>query len=370
MKFWEFKAAADGKDPELMVYGDIAEWWGVDSKEFNTQLNAIEADNINVRINSYGGEVFTAQAIYSGLRRHSANITVYIDGIAASAASLIAMAGDTVIMPANAMLMIHNPLTGRYGNANDFREMADVLDKIRDALVTAYQAKSGLDSEGIIELLDAETWLTAQEAIDYGFADQLDPAMQVAASANRDTMIVNGMPVSLSRYDHADKMASMLPEKPSNSTGISAGDSNEEQKETKPMDLEKLKAEHPDLYKAVLAEGEGAGVEKERARIKAIEEMAMKGHEKLTAAAKFDTGVTAEAFAMEVIKAEKAKGSKFLAQRQEDADQIDDDAADAGANDGLEDEETVQAKKDKEELEAFAAAAAGSFNARAGHKSN
>lgn len=367
MKFWEFKAAANGKDHELMVYGDIAEWWGVDSKEFNTQLNAIEADNINVRINSYGGEVFTAQAIYSGLRRHKAHITVYIDGIAASAASLIAMAGDTVVMPANSMMMIHNPLTWMGGNANDMREMADVLDKIRDSIVSAYQAKTGMEPEAIIELLDAETWLTAQEAVDYGFADQLDPAMQVAASANRDTITVNGLKANFSRYLNAEKMIGMIPEKPSNTTGDSAGDKTEDRKEKKPMNLEQLKAEHPDLYNSVLAAGEQAGLEKERARIKAIEEMAMKGHEALITKAKFETGITAEAMAMEIIKAEKAKGGKFLNDRAADAAEIG-DASDSGANDGLETQQTADGKNDEAELKAFADAAVKSFNARAGHK--
>ena len=115
------------------------------------------------------------------------------------------MAGDTVVMPANSMMMIHNPLTWMGGNANDMREMADVLDKIRDSIVSAYQAKTGMEPEAIIELLDAETWLTAQEAVDYGFADQLDPAMQVAASANRDTITVNGLKANFSRYLNAEK---------------------------------------------------------------------------------------------------------------------------------------------------------------------
>lgn len=368
MKFWKFKAAANGKDPELMVYGDIAEWWGVDSKEFNTQLAGIESENINVRINSYGGEVFTAQAIYSALKRHPSKITVYIDGIAASAASLIAMAGDNVVMPANAMMMIHNPLSGRYGNANDMREMAELLDKIRDSLVPAYQAKSGLDAEAIIELLDAETWMTAQEAVEYGFADQLDPAIQVAASANRDNITINGLEADFSRYSNADKMIGMVSADSSNikPTG-SAGDNPEDRKEKTPMNLEKLKAEHPDLYAAVLAEGEKAGEAKERARIKAIEEMAMKGHETLIAQAKFDTAMTAEALAVEIIKAEKVKGQQFLSQREQDAAEIGASAA-SGANEGLENTDDAQKAQDEAELDAIAKAAGAAFSARNGHK--
>ena len=110
------------------------------------------------------------------------------------------------------------------------------------------------------------------------------------------------------------------------------------------MNLEQLKAEHPDLYNSVLAAGEQAGLEKERARIKAIEEMAMKGHEALITKAKFETGITAEAMAMEIIKAEKAKGGKFLNDRAADAAEIG-DASDSGANDGLETQQTADGKK-------------------------
>lgn len=154
MSFWQFKNldSAD-KDAELLVYGEISEYWGeVDSKSFAEKLKSVTSKNINVRINSPGGEVFAAQAIYSMLKRHSASVTVFIDGIAASAATIIAMAGDRVVMPENAMMMIHNPLTWMYGNANEMRETAELLDKVRETLLAVYRDKTGLDDEKLYQI--------------------------------------------------------------------------------------------------------------------------------------------------------------------------------------------------------------------------
>ena len=341
--FWSFKnIGAENKDPELLVYGEISEWYGVDSKSFAEQLKEINAKNINVRINSPGGEVFAASAIYSMLKRHPANITVYIDGIAASAASVIAMAGDKVIMPENAMMMIHNPLTWTYGNANEMREVADLLDKVREALVATYRDKTGMDDAAIIELLDAETYLTASEALEYGFIDEIETAVKVAATLTRNKMVVNG--VSLDPQRFAKMPDSWLNKPVSEDKPKPTGPAGKNQpKENKTMDLDQLKADHPELYTHVLAQGEQAGIDKERARIKAIEEMAMPGHEALTAKAKFDTGVTAEAFAVEVVRAEKASKQKFLNDRQADADDMQDPGADVNQPDPQ-----VSAKKQEE----------------------
>lgn len=125
--------------------------------------------------------MFAGQAIYSMLKRHKAQVKVYIDGLAASIASLVAMAGDKVIMPANAMMMIHNPWTWGAGNANDFRKLADDLDKIRESMIAAYENRSALTSEEIANLMDAETWLSAKDSLEYGFADEVEAAKDVAA---------------------------------------------------------------------------------------------------------------------------------------------------------------------------------------------
>jgi len=189
-KFWEIKNSADNTG-EVFIYGDIVSWkWDdtdVTAADFKKDLDALgDIKTLNVYINSYGGSVFQGQAIYSILQRHSAEKHVYVDGIAASIASLIAMAGDKIYMPANAMMMIHNPIARCVGNAQDMRKTADELDKIREAMLPAYLDKAGdkLTEDKLIELLDAETWLTAQDCLAYGLCNEVLEDKQVAACAD------------------------------------------------------------------------------------------------------------------------------------------------------------------------------------------
>jgi ATP-dependent Clp protease protease subunit len=147
-RFWNFKSL-DEKMGELTLYGEISNetWWGdeVTPKEFKSDLDNLgEIDTLNIYINSPGGDVFAGQTIYSILKRHKAHKNVYIDGLAASIASVIAMAGNTIFMPKNSMMMIHNPWTIGMGNASEFRKLAEDLDKIRESLIAAYEGHSAL----------------------------------------------------------------------------------------------------------------------------------------------------------------------------------------------------------------------------------
>lgn len=195
MKFW--KAYAKAEEPKvgkIDIYGDIVfgKWdkWTEDdvaASEFKDDLESLgDVDTISVSINSYGGDVFAGQAIHSMLRAHPAQVEVYVDGIAASIASVIAMAGDVVRMPVNAMLMVHNPWTFAIGNADYMRKMADDLDKIRESLVAAYMHKVGgkITEDELTALLDAETFLTAEESVSFGFADVVTEPVQIAAYAS------------------------------------------------------------------------------------------------------------------------------------------------------------------------------------------
>jgi ATP-dependent Clp protease protease subunit len=209
-KFWEFKAQSEEK-AELLLYGEIASssWWGdeVTPKEFNKDLEALgDVSEIKVFINSNGGDVFAGQAIYSMLKRHKAQVIAYVDGLAASIASVIAMAADIVVMPKNSMLMIHNPWTMGVGEAADFRKLADDLEKIRESIIVTYQAKSGLDREEVIRLMDAETWLSAEEALQMGFADQLEEEKLIAASAKGKFFKINGREFDLSKFKNPPKL--------------------------------------------------------------------------------------------------------------------------------------------------------------------
>lgn len=209
-KFWNFKAL-DENTAELTLYGEISDisWWGdeVTPKQFKEDLDALgDIDTLNVYINSPGGDVFAGQAIYSILKRHKATINVYVDGLAASIASLIAMAGDKVIMPANAMMMVHNPWTFAYGNANDFRKLADDMDKIRDSMVVAYESRSALTTDEIIELLDAETWLSAEDCLEYGFCDEIEETKEIAACVDTKYFsMYKNIPESLNEVENSDK---------------------------------------------------------------------------------------------------------------------------------------------------------------------
>lgn len=209
-KFWNFKAL-DENTAELTLYGEISDisWWGdeVTPKQFKEDLDALgDIDTLNVYINSPGGDVFAGQAIYSMLKRHKATINVYVDGLAASIASLIAMAGDKVIMPANAMMMVHNPWTFAFGNANDFRKLADDMDKIRDSMVVAYESRSALTTDEIIELLDAETWLSAEDCLEYGFCDEIEETKEIAACVDTKYFsMYKNIPESLNEVENSDK---------------------------------------------------------------------------------------------------------------------------------------------------------------------
>lgn len=188
MKSWySIQAKADQKAADISIYDEIG-YWGVTAKQFIGDLKALDATTIKLAINSPGGAVFDALAIYNALRQHPAAVEVTVMGVAASAASLVAMAGDRIVMPENAFMMIHNPLNFAYGNADDLREMADVLDKIGDSLVGIYVARTGLPDDEVRALLDAETWLNADEAVAKGFADELLPAFKAAASFDFDRL--------------------------------------------------------------------------------------------------------------------------------------------------------------------------------------
>ncbi len=181
MQSWYTIRARD-EGAELLIYDEIGAY-GVSAKSFLAELGELDPNTpLNLRLNSPGGSVFDAVAIYNALQRHEGTVTVTIDGIAASAASYIAMAGDTVVMPENAFLMIHDPSGMVMGNASDMRSMAEALDKIAGSLVRGYAGKSGKPDEGIAALMAAETWLDAADALELGLADKVIEPVRIAAS--------------------------------------------------------------------------------------------------------------------------------------------------------------------------------------------
>ena len=162
------------KDNDIYIYGDIVDykWYEEDvtANAIKESLSKMSGD-INVYINSNGGDVFQSIAIYNQLKRYEGKKTVYIDGIAASGASIIAMAGDEIIMGKNTQMMIHNAWTIGWGNANDFRKLADDLEKCNESVYETYSGR--FKGENLKELLDNETFLTAKEALDCGLCDKI-----------------------------------------------------------------------------------------------------------------------------------------------------------------------------------------------------
>lgn len=215
MPFWEIRQALNRDGVlQLYIYGDVEgnwyDWW--DDEEHVSETSADffrqelsrypDVTEIEIFINSYGGEVFEGTAIYNQLRRHPAHKTVYIDGFACSIASVIAMAGDEVIMPANTMMFIHNMWMGAVGNAEQLRKAADDLDVINAAGRQAYLQKAGdkISEERLIEMMDAETWLTAQECVELGLADRV-------AEQEADLTAIAGMMQQATQRAGAQKMA-------------------------------------------------------------------------------------------------------------------------------------------------------------------
>jgi len=174
-RWYTMKATAD-KKAEIFIYADIG-MWGITANQFQQDLAALgEITDLTIRINSYGGEVFDGNAIYNNLIAHPASKTVIVDGVAASMASVIAMVADPgkLKMPENAWLMIHDPSGSAYGTAEELRKNADLLDKLKDGVIKAYQRHAtALTRDELWDLMEKESWISAADAVTYGLADKV-----------------------------------------------------------------------------------------------------------------------------------------------------------------------------------------------------
>lgn len=178
---FQFHAATAEKPALLSIYDEIG-FWGVQAKEFIASLGAIEAKELDLEINSPGGDVFAATAMYNALRASGKTITAKVMGVAASAASLVFMAGDKRVMPKNTHLMIHNPWTITMGNAAELEEQAATLRKVGSSMAATYATRSGMKDEDLAPLLAKDTWLTADEAMGHGFATEVISDVKAKAS--------------------------------------------------------------------------------------------------------------------------------------------------------------------------------------------
>lgn len=182
-----FFAKTKGKRGEIYLYDSIGEGWfgGITAKSFNESLKELgNVSALDIYINSPGGAVFDGIAIYNQIRRFNGERVVHIDGIAASIASVIAMAGDEIRIADNGMLMIHDPWSMAFGTADEMRKVADSLDKVRDTILDTYVAKTGGDRAELSKLMTDETWMLADEAIEKGFASKKYEATATESDAS------------------------------------------------------------------------------------------------------------------------------------------------------------------------------------------
>lgn len=207
-KYFQIKKKTDKKG-EIFIYGDIVseEWFAneVTAPGFKQQLDELgNVSEIDVHINSSGGNVFEGHVIYNMLKMHKAKINIYIDALAASIASVIAMSGDTIFMHKNSFLMIHNSWIVTVGNAKELRDTADLLDKTDEASNQAYLDRAlNISEEELKELLDAETWLTASEALEKGFIDEILEPNEIAASISDERYkLFKSVPSSITKQDN------------------------------------------------------------------------------------------------------------------------------------------------------------------------
>lgn len=179
--WYAIQQTEDGSAPEVHIYDEIG-GYGVGAKEFISELKQHSGNRIHLRINSVGGSVTEGLAIANAIKRHKGGVTAHVDGLAASMATVIAVSADETVMADNGIFMVHEPWSVGQGTADDLRAEADVLDKMKKSLVRSYTKKTGMDDEEVEELMRAETWMNAQEALAYGFIDYIEDGIEAAAS--------------------------------------------------------------------------------------------------------------------------------------------------------------------------------------------
>lgn len=209
-KFWQVRNSANGAG-EILLYGLIASeksWWGDEAtpQEFAADLESLGGQAVTVRINSAGGDVFAAHAIHNQLAAYAGPVTVIIDGLAASAATIVAMAGDKIIMPSNALFMIHNPAIGLsdYYEADELTKVVDALAVIKSSIIAAYQKRCRVSQEELTAMMDAETWMGAAECLEKGFIDEIQGS--ISALLNGENLVINQAAYDITQFKNAEAL--------------------------------------------------------------------------------------------------------------------------------------------------------------------
>ena len=332
LKFWNVMKNDEEKSAELILYGSIGsdEYWDdISDKVFKQDIeNLGDVENIILHINSPGGSVFSAVAIANTLKNHKAKITANIDGLAASAATIITSACDTVKMPKNALFMIHNPITFAYGNNQEMQKTVEMLDKVKNSIIETYLSKTKADKKTLSELMDNETWMDAETAKEYGFIDEIVDE-EVGKEFVENKLIINNMAFDISKFKNFRKAKDTVIDNKKNT------------KEVK-MTLEELKNQFPDLYDYVLNEGKKIGKEEERERLKAIDDMGVNNYSELIENAKYVNPMSASELAINILKKQKEEKAQKL---QNIKNESQDNFIPPAANDG-----TISGKKEEKQF--------------------
>lgn len=337
--FWKFKnLAEDDEKAELLLYGDIAErsWWDdtATPKKFADDLAALgSVKEITVYINSGGGDVFAAQAIGNMLERNSATVIAHIDGLCASAATIVACHADKVVAAADASYMVHPPSMGvcDYLTAEDMRNYLKALDTIRGNIVTLYAKKTGRSEDECGTWMDETNWWTAAQAKENGFVDEVDDEESDAVVENRNGMLfVNSIGMGLP-FDKApdfvkSRMGAKTPGGFSNATNNPGQTGTQEEEAMEIKNKDDLMKAYPDMVNEIRKDAAMDAINRERARIKDIQDMTLPGMEQTMQDALYgEHPMDATAYAKEVAKAAKK-------QAQNHVEALHDDAKNGGAN--------------------------------------
>ena len=331
--WFRISAAADDGSSEVWILDEIG-LWGVRAVDFvKAFLPLRKSKSISVHVNSPGGDLPDALAIYNVIRSVKDKVTVYVDGWAASAASLVAISGKQTVMAANSMLMIHNPSLMTYGDEAEHQKSVRALQAAKEGMLNSYVEKTGMGKDEISALLDQETWMTAQEAVDMGFADSVGDEVPITAkfdpykfSVKREEVRVTATTAAVAEQIESD----------CEKENVSMADKD---KETPPaVTVLSLRAEHGALVKDIEDAAVASAVKAERARCEGIIGAAYEGQEKLVA--KLIADGTDESAAMRAIIADhKENGAKVLKDLEAKSKEIDvsasppsDKTAEAGFN--------------------------------------
>lgn len=331
-KFWEFRNQAGTGKAELLLYGDISDtsWWGdeVTPKQFAQELNDLgNVAEIDVRINSGGGDVFAAQTIGNLLEQNAAFVTAYIDGLCASAATVVACHCNKVVAANDSAYMVHPVRMGLCGyvDAETLQQYIDAITTIRENIVTLYAKKTGREKDEVAGWMDATSWWTAPQAKENGFVDELtDEGEDVVAENRSGVLFVNSISMNLP-FDKApkfvqDSLAAGAAGRSANKKPAKPENTKEEQDMDTINTVDDLRNAYPTLVGQIEQAATDAATKAERERIQGIEDAALPGSEQLTAEAKFTKPMTVSDFAVALVKNAKAQGATYLAEVKKDAE--------------------------------------------------